>query len=333
MRPKIVIDSAIPYLGGVLEPFAEVVYCSGEAITREVVADAHALVIRTRTRCDSTLLAGSSVELIASATIGFDHIDPQVCTSQGIRIATAQGCNARGVLQWVAAALVYLSQQQGWSPSERTLGIVGVGHIGSLVEEYAQRWGFRVVACDPPREEREQRGFLPLAEVISQADILTFHTPLNDTTYHLLNTELIALLKPSAVVLNSSRGAVVDNLALHRSAHPYLFDVWEGEPHPEPTLLADALVATPHIAGYSEQGKAMASAMAVRTLAKHFGFPLQGWYPPGVSPSQPRAIGWEELCATLPAHYDIAAESARLKASPEAFEQMRNTYHYRKEYF
>ncbi|MDE5962658.1 MAG: 4-phosphoerythronate dehydrogenase, partial [Alistipes sp.] len=157
---KIVIDRAIPFLHGVLEPWAETVYCSGNAIDSDTVHDADALVVRTRTRCNEQLLDGSQVRFIATATIGFDHIDTAWCTARGIEVATAAGCNARGVLQWVAAALVWLSRRQGWRPADRTLGVVGVGHVGSLVAEYAAAWGFRVLCCDPPREAREHLGFI-----------------------------------------------------------------------------------------------------------------------------------------------------------------------------
>lgn len=233
--------------------------------------DADALIIRTRTRCDGRLLAGSRVRLIATATIGFDHIDTAWCAAHGIRVATAAGCNARGVLQWAGAVLAHLARTQGWKPAQRTLGIVGVGHVGSLIREYAGLWGFRVVCCDPPREEREHCGFLPLEEVAREADLLTFHTPLDTTTRHMAGEELLARLKPGAVVMNSSRGEVVDGDALLRSGHPCVLDVWEHEPHLDPQLLDRALLATPHVAGYSEQGKATATAMSVATLAGFFG--------------------------------------------------------------
>ena len=267
---KIVADRDIPFLPGVLEPWAEVVYLAGEAIGPADVRDADALVVRTRTRCDAQLLGGSRVQLVVTATIGFDHIDTAWCDARGIRWCTAVGCNARGVLQWVAAALVWLARRQGWQPAERTLGVVGVGHVGSLVAEYAAAWGFRVLCCDPPREAREHLGFLPLDEVARQADLLTFHTPLDASTRHLADARLLELLPPGAVVINASRGGVVDTGALLASGRTCLLDVWEQEPHPDPRLLERALVATPHIAGYSRQGKANATALSVAAVARHF---------------------------------------------------------------
>ena len=330
---KIIADSAIPFLRGVLEPFAEVEYLPGTAISAADVRNADALVIRTRTRCDEKLLADSRVKLIATATIGFDHIDTAWCAAHGIEVTTAAGCNARGVLQWVGAALVHLSRTQGWQPAERTLGIVGVGHVGSLVKAYAEGWGFRVVCCDPPREERERCGFRTLEEVAREADILTFHTPLDDTTRRMADEELFRRMKPSAVVMNSSRGEVVDGAALLRSGLEWALDVWEHEPDLDPELLGKALLATPHIAGYSEQGKANATAMSVAALAHCFGLPLEGWYPPEAAPSVPRPIAWQELCDTIGGVYDIGAESRRLKEHPGDFESLRDRYAYRREYF
>lgn len=330
---KFVIDSAIPYLQGVLEPYAQVVYLPGREIGAADVRDADALIVRTRTRCDASLLSGSRVRMIATATIGFDHIDLPWCAAQGIEVTTAAGCNARGVLQWVAAVLEALSRHQGWTPKQKTLGIIGVGHVGSLVKSYAELWGFRVLCCDPPREERERCGFLPLEEVARKADLVTFHTPLDATTRHMGNKTLLRQMKPDAVVINSSRGEVVDNEALYASGHPCVLDVWENEPDLHPGLLERALLATPHIAGYSQQGKANAAAMSIAALARRFALPLDGWYPSEVTPSAPCPISWERLGSTIRDAYDIEAESRRLKSHPEDFETLRDHYAYRKEYF
>lgn len=330
---KIVIDKAIPFVRGVFEQWADVAYLPGNAIGPADVREADALVVRTRTRCDERLLGGSRVRLVATATIGFDHIDTAWCAAHGIEVATAAGCNARGVLQWVAAALVRLARLQGWQPSERTLGVVGVGHVGSLVAEYAAAWGFRVLCCDPPREAREHAGFLPLERVAREADVLTLHVPLDASTRHMVDRELLHRLRPQAVLLNSSRGEVVDTEALVESGHPCMLDVWENEPRIDRMLLARAWAATPHVAGYSEAGKANAAAMSVGAVARRFGLPLAGWYPPEVVPSAPRPISWEELCATIDDYFDLEAETRQLKANPDRFESLRDEYRYRKEYF
>ena len=249
---KIVIDNAIPFLEGVLEPYAEIRYLPGREIAARDVRDADALIVRTRTRCDARLLAGSRVRMIATATIGFDHIGTAWSAAHGIPVATAAGCNARGVLQWIAAVLHHLSQRDGWHPAEKTLGVVGAGHVGELVRRYAASWGFRVLTCDPPRAVREGGGdFVPLEEVARHCDLVTFHTPLDATTRRMADEALLRRLKPKAVVINSSRGEVVDGDALLRSGRPYVLDVWEHEPDIDRRLLAGAILATPHIAARS----------------------------------------------------------------------------------
>lgn len=330
---KIVADEAIPFLDGVFDPWADTIRRPGREIGPRDVDGADALIVRTRTRCGDELLRDSSVRLIATATIGFDHIDLAYCRRRGIRVATAAGCNARGVLQWVAGVLAHLARRQDWRPEERTLGIVGVGHVGALVKRYAESWGFRVLCCDPPREERERLGFLPLDEVARRSDLITFHTPLDDSTRHLCDERLLGLLPPGATVINSSRGEVVSGEALLRSGHPYALDVWEHEPRLDAELLAGAEVATTHIAGYSLQGKATASALSVQAVAECFSLPLSGWYPAAAPPSRPREIGWEELCRTIDTAFDCRRETERLKRSPEAFERIRDNYAYREEYF
>ena len=330
---KVVIDNAIPYIKGILEPYAEVLYREGIDFRQEDVADADLLIIRTRTRCNASLLDGSSVKMIATATIGFDHIDLEYCQKHGIEVITAQGCNAAGVLQWVAAALALLSRKDGWTPPQRTLGIVGVGHVGRLVEQYARAWGFNVLRCDPPRKEREGGDFIPLEELLSRSDIVTLHTPLDRTTHHLINDRTMALMHNDAVLINASRGEVGSTQTLLNSPQRLLIDVWEHEPEINRDLLTKAIVATPHIAGYSSQGKANATAMVVKAAAKRFSLPLTDWYPEQVRITERQDIDWQTMCLTIQSHCDIEAESQRLKAAPGSFESMRNGYRYREEYF
>ena len=329
---KVVVDRAIPFLEGVLEPFATVEYHSAECITAAVVADADALIIRTRTRCNRALLEGSKVQFIATATIGFDHIDLDYCKGHNIGVATAAGCNARGVLQWVAAVLVHLSKVQGFVPEQRTLGIVGVGNVGSLVKEYAEQWGFKVICCDPPRQQRENLDFVTLEELIPQVDILTLHTPLDNTTRGMINSATLAPLRHGATVINASRGEVATTEALLREDLTCAVDVWEHEPNIDARLLSKAVVATPHIAGYSLQGKANASALALRAVAKHFTLPLEDWYPESVARSTPKSIDWQQLTATIDDFCNIEMQSKPLK-NGEDFERLRDNYNYRPEYF
>ena len=330
---KVIIDSAIPYIRGVVEPYAEVVYCKGAEIDSSVVSDADALVVRTRTECGRELLEGSKVQFIATATIGRDHIDQEYCNEAGIAVASAAGCNARGVLQWVAAALKHIVESEGKRPEELTLGVVGVGNVGSLVVEYAHHWGFKVLMCDPPRHEREGGTFYPIEHIVHKADIITLHTPLDASTHHLINSKHLAVMKPNAVIINASRGAVVDNRAVRESGHRYAFDVWEGEPRLDRNILQHAMLATPHIAGYSQQGKANATAMSVRALASFFGLPLMTWYPEEVERIEAREISWDDMCSSIDDFCPITAQSNQLKDNPTEFENIRNNYNYRNEYF
>ncbi len=340
------IDKFVPYLAEVLAPYAEVVEVDGREFPKEILGDADGLVVRTRTRCNEALLGGAcKLRFVGTATIGYDHIDRPWLASQGIRFTSAAGCNSRAVLQWVAAALAHLSAKQGWTPQERTVGVVGVGHVGRLVADYARSWGFRVLCSDPPREQAEGlgrgEGFVPLEELLSQSDIVTLHTPLtrtgNHPTLHLANHTTLALMHDGATLLNASRGEVADTAALLDNAHrlTLCIDTWEGEPdNINRNLLQVAEIATPHIAGYSAQGKANASAIVLDALADTLGIgKLKGWYPKEVAPSCPRPIGWSEMCAQIGAHCPLAEESERMKQRPEEFEHRRNTYPLREEFF
>ncbi len=330
---RVLIDRAIPFLQGVLEPFCEVEYLDGNSFTRSVVESADALIVRTRTRCDSSLLEGSRVQFIATATIGFDHIDIDYCREHNIVVSTSAGCNARGVLQWVAASLALLAVREGFAPNERTLGVVGVGNVGKLVKEYAEHWGFRTICSDPPRQERENLGFVSLEEVLQEADIVALHTPLDATTRHLVNDKNISLLRSGATLINASRGECVATGATERNDLTYITDVWENEPNIDRRYLSKSLVATPHIAGYSAQGKANASAMAVQALAKHFDLPLKGWRPSEVEEVVPTLLSWQEMTSSITQYCDLISESAALQNNPKRFEELRNNYRYREEYF
>ena len=330
---RVLIDSAIPFIEGILEPFFEVQYLDGNAFTKEVVKDADALIVRTRTRCNRALLEGSKVQFIATATIGFDHIDLDYCRAHNITISTSAGCNARGVLQWISAALALLAEHENFAPEERTIGIVGVGNVGKLVKEYAEAWGFRTICSDPPRQENERLDFVSLEEVLQKADIITLHTPLNASTKHLIDSKNIALIKAGATLINASRGECVATEATKRNDLTYITDVWENEPNIDSEYLSKSLIATPHIAGYSAQGKANATALAVQALASHFDLPLKNWQPSEIKAIEPQQLSWSEMCNTITGYCDLEEESRRLRNSPHLFEQIRNNYCYREEYF
>jgi erythronate-4-phosphate dehydrogenase len=339
---KIVIDRNIPFLRGVLEPWFETVYAA--RIDAAAVRDADALLVRTRTRCDAALLDGSAVRFIGTATIGFDHIDMDYCRGRGIRVATAAGCNARAVMQYLASALVHLARRQGWQPQEKTLGVIGAGHVGSLVAQLGRDCGFNVIGCDPPLMRHDSSpGYLSLSELLMRADIVTCHVPLNrdgiDRTLGLADAAFFDAMRPGGVFINTSRGEVVDETALKTAIRSgklaaAVLDVWAHEPAIDPELAALVTFGTTHIAGYSVQGKANASSMVVRALAEKYDLPLKEWYPEGVPPQVTnRRLDWPMLQRTIDAYFDIAAEDTRLRTDPAAFETLRNGYVYRQEYF
>lgn len=305
---------------------------SGKELTTSDIKDADALLIRTRTKCDSQFLGTTSVKHIATATIGFDHIDTVYCSENNIEVSTAAGCNARAVLQWVGATLSHLSKVDGWNPSAKTLGVVGVGNVGSLVSHYASLWGFNVICCDPPRQEREGGNFISFEQLLSRSDIITFHTPLNESTYHMLNTNTLEMIGANTVIINSSRGEVIDTKALLHSNNRFVMDVWEDEPLIDTKALRRAILATPHIAGYSLQGKANATTIAVQNIANALDLPLKEWCS-DVEKVTPKEIRWEQLCETIGEKFDIESLSNLFKSHHNDFELIRNTYDYRIEYF
>ncbi len=328
---KIVIESHIPYIKGLLEPFAQVEYLDTQRITPAAVRDADALLVRTRTRCDAALLEGSRVSFIGTATIGTDHIDLDYCRNHGIEVVNAPGCNAPAVAQWVHATLGCWLQRKQLDASALTLGIVGVGHVGSIVARWARELGYHVLLCDPPRAAAEgSEGFVTLDEIKAQAHIITFHTPLTRTgqwaTYHLLDAQFLAQAPHCQLVLDAARGPICDTQALLDWPGDVAIDCWEHEPAIDRQLLGKALVATPHIAGYSSDGKHRGTAMVVEALNRHFGFTARP-----VAAQAPYEGAHDVDLEKIMRSYDPLADTARLKAHPELFEQLRNTYPLRPE--
>ena len=339
---KIVADKHIPFLEGVFEPYAEVVYKEGKDMTHEDIIDADALIIRTRTKCNAQMLEDTKVKMIATATIGTDHIDLEYCREHGIEVHNAEGCNAGGVMQYVFSALYGVAARKGIKLDGATLGIIGVGHVGKKVEEMARHLGFNVLLCDPPRAAVEgDEKFCSLEYLLANSQIVTMHVPLDDTTRKMADEEFFMLMPSGAIFINAARGEIVDDEALMR-AIPKLgavvIDTWNHEPRINLDLMEMVDIATPHIAGYSYQGKQNGTASAVHAVAEFFGISeLYDYFPETDIPEhEPVKLDLRdkkqgEVAAVLQYNYPIFADDFRFRMAPENFEKMRTNYQYRRE--
>lgn len=338
---KIVADKNIPFLEGRIAG-AELVRLPASGIDRNAVMDADVLIVRTRTRCDASLLEGSDVRLVATATIGTDHIDLAWCEANGITVRNAPGSNAPGVALYVWASLL----RSGFKPEKDVLGVIGYGHVGQIVAQWGRTLGAEVIVCDPPRRDAglDDVEYLPLEEVMRKSDAITLHTPLTGApsplgevemplypTYHMIGKQSLSHLKQGAILVNAARGEVADTKAVvaalkERRIGRAVIDTWEREPNIDPELLRMAEIATCHIAGYSVEGKQRATRMALEAAGEVLGVNvdlagLQGPYvPPAVlTPGR------------IAEAYNPYEMSEALKSAPEAFESLRNNYSLHKE--
>lgn len=340
-NPKIVIDDKIPYIKETISKLTNrAVYIPGNMIGNDDIRDADALIIRTRTHCDAQLLKGSNVKFVATATIGYDHIDTNFMEQAGIKWINCPGCNASSVAQYIDAVLTLIKTEKHIDIQKQTIGIVGCGHVGRKVVEVARRKGMNILICDPPRSDAEgEKGFVSMEQIAKETDIITFHVPLTKEgsypTYHLANETLFDSLSKRPIIINSSRGAVVDNEALlyainYNKVKDAVIDTWENEPNINKELLKRVWIGTPHIAGYSADGKTNADNMVISALCEFFSLPMQ----PAICPPE---IPNADLCPknederTL-FFYNPIPESNKLKLEPEKFEWFRNNYPLRREY-
>lgn len=330
---KIIADRNIPFLEGRIAG-AELVRMPAAEIDREAVRDADALIVRTRTRCGAWLLEGSRVRVVATATIGTDHIDIPWCESHGITVRNAPGCNAPGVALYAWASLL----RNGFDPKKDTLGVIGHGHVGSIVAQWGKRLGARVLVNDPPREEAGFKDveYVSLEEVLTQSDAITLHTPLtrsgNYPTFHLIGEREIEMMRQGVTLVNAARGEVIDTASVVKAIKTgktgkAIIDTWEGEPKLNPELLKLADVATPHIAGYSIEGKQRATRMALEAVGETLGIQadvsgLAGPY------REPDVMDADAIIAA----YNPAEMTLALRQNPSEFERLRNGYRLHKEY-
>jgi erythronate-4-phosphate dehydrogenase len=317
MIKQVVIDRGIPFLDGVFPPEIDVRFLSPEEITSDSVRHADALFVRTRTKINKELLHGSNVRFVATATIGFDHIDQDYCREAGIHWVSCPGCNAQAVCDYVEEAISSIK----FNNSKLTVGVIGYGHVGKLVARMAEKRGYKVLLSDPPLGIG-----LSLEQLAPQCDVLTFHTPLTREgeypTYHLCDANILCLCKPGILIINAARGGVIDEQALLstlNTKHSTLnyktaIDCWENEPNLNQELLKKANLASFHIAGYSIQGKMNASEMCLRAFCEFFSLPILSINKKAVPLQGDSEKGW------------LLRITEQLKANPEQFEQFRKQY-------
>ena len=313
----IITDAHIPFLVEAVRcewPEVDICPLKPEQIDAEAVRHADVLVVRTRTQVNKSLLSGSQVRLVCTATIGFDHIDTEFCDRQGIRWISCPGCNAQAVCDYVEEAIEEIKNEKlKIKNSSLTLGVVGVGHVGSLVAQMAERKGLKVLLNDPPKGIG-----VSLDEIAQNSDIITFHTPLDKSTYHLCDETFLQQCKPGALIINAARGGIVDEQALLSSGHPYILDTWENEPDINAEVLAKAQLATMHIAGYSVEGKRNASQMCLDEIADLFHLKRID-----ISTSRDLDIS-KKKGDSAPGW--ISRISSQLKSHPTGFESLRKSY-------
>ena len=314
---RIIIDKGIPFLEGVFGSGITALHLPPEEITSETVREADALFVRTRTRIDRALLEGSKVRFVATATIGFDHIDQAYCQEAGIHWVSCPGCNAQAVCDYVEEAISSMKSDK----TELTVGIVGYGHVGKLVAQMAEKKGYKTLISDPPLGIGEA-----LHTIAPLCDVITFHTPLTHEgkypTYHLCDANILRICQPNTLIINAARGGVIDEKALcdiltDNGQLSTAIDCWDGEPEINKTLLNMVDLASFHIAGYSILGKMRASEMCLHAFCEFFSLPILSINKKVVPLHGDSEKGW------------LLRITEQLKATPGHFEQLRKQYRLR----
>ncbi len=337
---KLVIDDKIPYIREAIAHICNnVVYLKGSEISSKDVQDADALIVRTRTRCDEKLLHKSKVSFVATATAGYDHLDVDYLNRSQIKWISCPGCNSSSVAQYVNSVLLLL-KKKGKDLSKLTLGVVGFGHVGSKVAQKALLLGMKVLVTDPPLKQAGVEGnFVDIEEIQNYADIITFHVPLNreapHATLYMVNKEFFSNLKKCPIIINTSRGGIVDEKELilaikNKKVHDVVIDTWMEEPNINLELLDLSWIATPHIAGYSADGKVNANNMVLKGLCEHFGIKdIPHLEPPQLPLDFTISKDEDILCLQL---YNPEKDSLKLHNAPQDFEKFRNEYPLRREH-
>lgn len=348
---KILVDENMPYAVELFSRLGNVQAVPGRPIPQEALNDADALMVRSVTKVNEALLAGKSVKFVGTATAGTDHVDDSWLQQQGIGFSAAPGCNAIAVVEYVFSALLILAQRDGFQLRDKTVGIIGVGNVGSRLNARLRALGIRTLLCDPPRAERgDEEEFHPLEKLVAEADVLTFHTPLNMSgpysTYHLVDADLLARLPADRILINACRGEVVDNAALLDALNgpktlTAVLDVWEPEPDLSLALLEKVAIGTAHIAGYSLEGKARGTTQVFEAFSQFIGqaqkVPLDELLPAPEFPvvTFSGEVNDARLLRLIHLVYDVRRDDAplrRVAGKPGEFDKLRKFYEERREW-
>ncbi len=348
---KILVDENMPYARELFSRTGKVLAVPGRPLPQQELEDADGLMVRSVTQVNEALLAGKPVKFVGTATAGTDHIDEDWLRQAGIAFSAAPGCNAIAVVEYVFSALLLLAERDGFALRDRTVGIVGVGNVGGRLQKRLEAWGVKTLLCDPPRADRGDAGdFRSLDALVAEADILTFHTPLFKEgpykSWHLADAALLMALKPNAILINACRGPVVDNAALlevlkMRADLSVVLDVWEPEPALSLELLDRVDIGTPHIAGYTLEGKARGTTQVFEAWCDFLGqpqqVPLSELLPTPEFSSVTLNGPLDQATLKRLAHlvYDVRRDDAPLRkvaAKPGEFDRLRKTYQERREW-
>lgn len=349
---RILADENIPMLE-VFEQHGQLRRVAGRSLDRVVLGDAEVLLVRSVTQVDRALLAGSQVKFVGTCTIGTDHLDLDYFAEQGIGWASAPGCNARGVVDYVIGSLLTLAERDGVNLAQRCYGVVGAGQVGERLVKVLRGMGWHVLVCDPPRQQREGGDYVDLATLVKRCDVISLHTPLTQLgehpTHHLMAAKQLQTLSSGSWLINASRGAVVDNQALkqflaQRPDVRAVLDVWEGEPQVDVELAQRCDIATAHIGGYSLDGKIRGTAQIYQAFCQHFAmsaksvieFPEQTLLSMHLAAHTPLAEALRVVCRAV---YDPRSDDAAFRLSLAgdadqrrlAFDQVRKNYPVRRE--
>jgi len=326
---KLMIDDAVWGFKEIFSDFGEIVTLPGREIERQSLLDCEILIVRSRTKVNKELLEGTKVQFVGSTVAGLDHIDETYLQENNITFASAQGCNANAVAEYVISALANLANDYSFDLSSKTLGIIGVGNVGSRLDFKAKQLGITTLLNDPPRQEIEgNEGFFDLNTALS-ADIITFHTPLTISgsypTHNLLGSHNFDLITENTIVINAARGGIIDeNLWQNTKTKANVIDCWVDEPNINSKLQSSAYWATPHIAGHSIDAKFMGSYMIYKDLSSFIKSPLKSEVEHLVNPVTVN-INENTLHETLRAIYPFIDDDIAIKDISN-FEDYRRNY-------